>query len=137
MPQPIYTEADGPFQIKIVFDEPCGGEEFHGEPRIVSTGNDLDRAIRMVEGIKRQATIQEIRDNSGYKIVSAYYEPEGCPRPMSPQIQAAICRVEVEYRSIIAQQDAAHARTVADRDRMAAEVARPGRMQFYECSQWR
>lgn len=94
-----YTEADGPFNIVVVYSEPCMGK-LCLKPKVVSNDNDLARAERMVAGIKRQIATEESKGwtEGVERAVDAYMEPAAAPVPYG----------SVELALLYTQQDRDH-----------------------------
>lgn len=75
-----YSEEQGPFDVVVVYAEPCGGEVCR-RPKVVSFGNTLARAEQMVDGIRRQRIIEEVRgtiDKSA--IIKVFLQPAVAPK---------------------------------------------------------
>lgn len=87
----FYTEEDGPFNVVVVYLEPCMGARCE-KSRTVSIGNTLVRAGQMVEGITKQISMGDSDATSGKKAIRAYLEPVTCRRPWTAEIQAAFGR---------------------------------------------
>jgi hypothetical protein len=76
------------------------------------------------------------------RYVDIYMELAHCPRPFTEEIQSMLSQeelrrnaetdYEVAYAGIIAQQEVAHSRAMADVELMTADLNLPNRMKFYQ-----
>jgi len=113
-----YVEEQGPFNVIGVYLA-----EFDKRTvKILSPNNSLAYAQHMVELIKGELATKQICGEGGKVMIDAYLEPAGCPRPLSPELQAALNRVAAQ-RAI---EDVAHNKTAERVRYMRGKLTRMG-----------
>jgi hypothetical protein len=137
----IFVDAENQlFNVVIVSEYPCGGTMSRHSEKVNGEPVGWQRGCQWVQGIMTGIG----RDWTTSRYVDIYMELHDCPRPMTRELQSMLTadelrrgaevdpQVALEYREIITRQDVAYKRPSADHDRMAADVARPGRIEFWQ-----